>query len=174
MTNYRRPPDFHERRKALDITRSFIIQAPAGSGKTELLVQRLLALLAVSEKPEEILSITFTRKAASEMKVRLVRTLESANHTGQPKDPYASETWLLARNVLDRDSEMGWHLLQNPSRLQITTIDSFCAYITRRMPWMSRFGDPPAITDNPEKHYIEATETLLSRINSKDKGCQPL
>ena len=46
------PADLHERTRAVDITRSCIVQAPAGSGKTELLVQRILSLLAVAEKPE--------------------------------------------------------------------------------------------------------------------------
>jgi len=63
------------RERALDPARSFIVQAPAGSGKTSLLVARYLKLLNAAGKPEEILAITFTRKAASEMKTRVLEAL---------------------------------------------------------------------------------------------------
>jgi ATP-dependent exoDNAse (exonuclease V) beta subunit len=67
--------DQESRDRALDPKRSFIVQAPAGSGKTDLLVKRYIKLLGVVEKPEEILAITFTIKAAAEMKARITETL---------------------------------------------------------------------------------------------------
>ena len=61
------PSDSHLRHEALNPTASFIVQAPAGSGKTETLTQRYLNLLGHAERPEEILALTFTNKAANEM-----------------------------------------------------------------------------------------------------------
>lgn len=164
------PPDRLERQRAVDISRSFIVQAPAGSGKTELLVQRILALLAVADTPEEILSITFTRKAAGEMKLRLLQALERACDDHPPHEPHAAETWQRARAVLVRDRVKGWSLLHNPTRLQLLTIDGFCAFLTRRMPWMARFGDQPGVTEDPAELYLLAAEALLSRLEQGGAG----
>ena len=126
------PVDSAQRIKALDPTASICVTAPAGSGKTELLSQRVLNLLAQVDHPEEILAITFTRKAASEMHHRIMAALQFAQHNDEPEEEYRKATWQLARKALERDVACQWNLLSNPNRLKIQTIDSLCGSLTRR------------------------------------------
>jgi len=161
------PPDIQARRQALAPAGSFIVQAPAGSGKTELLIQRILALLGVAEQPEEVLAITFTRKAAGEMRDRLLRSLESAQGP-EPQAEHARTTWILARAVLENDARHDWRLLENPVRLTIQTIDSFCASLVRRMPWLSRFGAQASIAEDANEFYRDAAERVLALADKND------
>ena len=126
--------DNEARASALDISRSFIVQAPAGSGKTELLIQRYLTLLASVDFPEEVIAITFTRKAAAEMQVRVLNGLRTAKTAVEPDAAHEKLTFKLARKVLDRSDELSWSLLANPRRMRIQTLDSLNASIARSQP----------------------------------------
>ena len=126
--------DQQARDDALDIRRSFIVQAPAGSGKTELLIQRYLRLLATVEHPEEILAITFTRKAAAEMRLRILNALQRARRDDAPEAPHLQITHRAAKDVLARDRSSGWLLIENPRRMRIQTLDALNASIARMQP----------------------------------------
>ena len=126
--------DFKARNEALDETRSFIVQAPAGSGKTELLIQRYLRLLAVVDAPEEIIAITFTRKAAAEMQHRVLTALRRSVRGERPEQEHLRRTAKLAAAALQRDAQNGWNLLANPRRMRIQTLDSLNAAIARSRP----------------------------------------
>ncbi|MDA8340378.1 MAG: UvrD-helicase domain-containing protein, partial [Nitrospiraceae bacterium] len=60
----------------LDISKSVMISSPAGSGKTEKLARRYIELLKSGSDVERILAITFTDKAAAEMKERILHILK--------------------------------------------------------------------------------------------------
>ncbi len=160
--------DQAQRLQALDPSSSFIVQAPAGSGKTELLIQRFLVLLARVDFPESVLAITFTRKAASEMRQRIIQALHGA--TGeQPKASHAKHTWTLAREALARNDQLQWHLLDNPLRLRIQTIDSLCSLLVRRMPWISRMGAILEPEENAYRLYGKAARQTLEALYSSQK-----
>ncbi|BCA79779.1 UvrD-helicase domain-containing protein [Desulfuromonas sp. AOP6] len=163
--------DALQREQGVDPRRSFIVQAPAGSGKTELLIQRFLALLATVNRPEDILAITFTRKAAGEMRHRLLEALGEAGDP-RPEKPHAARTWELARQALERDCALGWNILANPSRLTIQTIDSFNASLVRHMPWLSRLGGMPDIADDPVPLYRRACQKVLARLQDDQRGSE--
>lgn len=161
------PSDHAARAAALDVGESFIVQAPAGSGKTELLIQRCLALLAIVDEPEEIAAITFTRKAAAEMAQRVLEALTLARGP-EPEAAHRRATWRLARAAVQRDAERGWHLSANPSRLRMQTIDSLSASLTRQMPLIARFGAQPGITEDAGALYLEAARATLALLESAE------
>lgn len=163
----KQPSDAIVRRAAVDPARSFLVQAPAGSGKTELLTDRILALLACVNRPEEIVAITFTRKAASEMHARVLTKLASAMGP-RPETEHAQRSWMLARHALQRNDELGWNLLQHPARLSIRTIDAFCSHLVRAMPWLSASGGLPGIAEQADQHYEAAAQATLALIDDYD------
>ncbi|MFN2268271.1 MAG: UvrD-helicase domain-containing protein [Desulfonatronovibrio sp.] len=169
------PLDKEFREQALDPEISCIVQAPAGSGKTELLTQRYLRLLSLVQNPEEILAITFTRKAAAEMRNRIISSLQKAESEPKPEnEPHLAMTWELASKALEKNHESGWGILENPSRLKIRTIDSFCLYLTGRMPLLSGMGVTPEVANDPDELYEEAARNTLLQLKSGTKWYKDL
>ena len=155
------PIDADVRVRALDPQTSFIVQAPAGSGKTELLTRRVLTLLATVDEPEEILAITFTRKAASEMRQRVVETLERVASGAQPANEYEAEGHALAMAVLVRDKERDWQIIKNPQRLNLRTIDALATQLAHRLPVTSALGAPTGVVEDAGSLYREAATRFI-------------
>jgi ATP-dependent exoDNAse (exonuclease V) beta subunit len=163
------------RQEALDPYQSFIVQAPAGSGKTQLLTSRILSLLANRvQKPESILAITFTRKAAQEMKRRVMTALMLGKGP-EPEKEHDKAQWKLARAVLAVDEKLHWRLLENPQRLRIMTIDALCSSITHQLPVSSRLGANPKPIESSWSVYVKAAQqTIQLLLEQENQALQTL
>jgi len=167
QTAAQQPADWQQRQQGRDLAHSYIVQAPAGSGKTELLTQRMLALLSKVENPEEVVAITFTRKAAAEMSHRLIGRLQAAalsRHSGgtePPLQPHEQVSRDLALAVLDNDASHDWNLLEQPSRLRVRTIDGLSSELARQLPVLSGLGSGHQIAIDADALYrLAATRTM--------------
>jgi ATP-dependent exoDNAse (exonuclease V) beta subunit len=174
---------------ALNVDRHLLLQAPAGSGKTTVLAQRFLAALAQVDEPEEVLAITFTRKAAAEMRERVLLALEGTPLSASVEQP----RWAALRAaVLAQAAHREWQLEELPARLRIQTIDSLCHEIARAMPLLGRMQQQLQVVDNADSALQEAAlhalrladaepeyqvdaDRLLRRLdNNWDRACELL
>lgn len=169
MSELLSPPDQAQREQAVDPSNSVLLSAPAGSGKTGVLLLRYLRCLLRVERPEQVVAITFTNKAAGEIKERVMGALLSAES-------------MAVNSVFDRDireaviavrehqSKLGWNLLENSARLRIATFDSFCGSLVRRLPLLSGLGAAAPVSDS-EALYREAILELFRQLD--DPACPP-
>jgi len=118
-------PDHAARDEAVDPLENVILEASAGTGKTRVLVGRYLNLLRAGVEPQRILAITFTRKAAAEMRERILREVQS--------DP---RLWTALRDHL--------------GDVAITTIDAFCLSLLREFPLEANLDPAFDIADQTE------------------------
>ena len=108
--------DADARRIAVDPAQNVVLEASAGTGKTRVLVERYVNLLLAGVEPDQILAITFTRKAAAEMRQRVIERLKEASRTSQ----LSAAAWNALRERLDD--------------IAISTIDAFCLSLIREFP----------------------------------------
>mgnify|MGYP001400620185 CR=1 FL=1 len=156
--------DLSERKKANSLGSSYIVKAPAGSGKTTMLVSRLIRALGKVNEPEEVLAITFTRKAAEEMRKRVLSLLSSKD-SGKSVDPDLPE---IINKIRKKDSEKVWNLTSNPARLSIMTIDSFCSGILKRASSLSESLYYSTVEEDYKSLYTLAARRALSEISSEE------
>ena len=109
-------PDADARRRAVNPAENVVLEASAGTGKTRVLVERYVNLLVAGVDPDNILAITFTRKAAAEMRQRIVERLREASRTTE----LDAARWRDLRGRL--------------ADIAISTIDAFCLALLREFP----------------------------------------
>src|SRR6185369_11751725 len=147
------------RDRASDPGRSILLQAPAGSGKTTVLTERLLRLLSVVDQPEEILAITFTRKAAAEMRVRVLKALRGEVDASSAQ---GARMRAFADAAIARATARGWDLAQDPGRLRIQNIDSFNFRLATQLTVTAKAGGSLVITERPHELYNRAARQTLA------------
>jgi ATP-dependent helicase/nuclease subunit A len=152
--------DAQARSAAVNDAGSILVQAPAGSGKTTLLVQRYLRLLSRVDVPEGILALTFTRRAAQEMRERVLEALRAAR-LGERPAHIDTGTWDLASNAVRHLSRLNLDVEAQPGRLRIETIDAFNAWLAAQLPITAGAAGLSVLPD-ARQCYAEAARRTLS------------
>jgi ATP-dependent helicase/nuclease subunit A len=136
-------PDARDRADAVDPSLNIVLEASAGTGKTRVLVDRYVNLIRAGVEPVNILAITFTRKAAAEMRERILETLSRAADEGS----------------LD---ERRWRRLrEHLPEVAISTIDAFCLSLLREFPLEA--GLDPGFGMADETEALRLTDEALDR-----------
>ena len=145
------------RRLAVDPNRHVVLEASAGTGKTSVLVSRYLNLLGAGVDPANILAMTFTRKAAAEMRERILEKLRQAAATSET----ARRQW---RALCDRLSDV-----------HITTIDAFCLSLLREFPLEADLDPGFGIADETEaprlmEQALDRAQRIFGALVPRDEG----
>ena len=168
-------PDASTLLQALDPRRSVVVEACAGSGKTWLLVSRIVRLLLSGAAPGEILAITFTRKAAMEMQERLQSWLEQLATT---QDEEWVKDFLRERGVVDVELEARVEiarglfekvLLAEPS-IKINTFHGWFADLVQRAPLQAGVGKGYGLVESVHPLEQEAWQRFAQSLASAEKN----
>lgn len=154
----------HQQRVASDPAASAWVSANAGSGKTHVLVNRVIRLMLAGCAPDRILCLTFTKAAASEMANRLFRMLGEWTSlddqdleqriAGLGETAFDSSTLLRARRLFA-------NALDTPGGLKIQTIHAFCESLLQRFPLEADVAPGFDVLDS------RTAEDLLEQVRSE-------
>ena len=159
---------------AIDPRHSAVVEACAGSGKTWLLVSRVVRLLLDGAAPSEILAITFTRKAAEEMRQRLIERLELLA-VGEDKNVRE-----LLRTLEFAEPDIDAHLrgarglleaflLAEPS-ITLTTFHGWFGQLTQAAPLNAKSGGDMTLTEDTRLLLTEAWQSLTQAAQAAPQG----
>ncbi len=163
--------DAEKRSRVLDPQGSFHLTAPAGSGKTFLLVARFLRLLGLVNHPRQILALTFTNKAAAEMRERVRGCLDRAKRGASAENPAEAELLDYASKALAAHGKLEEILLAGEI-LHIRTFHSFCYAVASQAPFEAGIAPGSSLMDEDEQEFFvhETVNEALQQIASRREG----
>lgn len=147
------------------------VQASAGSGKTYLLISRIVRLLLSGAEPGNILAITFTKKAANEMQTRLLERLyEFATCDEENLEKLLSELQLrVTKESITQARGLYEQILRSESPVKTSTFHAFCQELLRRFPMEANVAPGFDLLDKTSLLYDEAWQTLMNAANKKSE-----
>lgn len=151
------------------LQRRLLILANAGSGKTYELVTRCIKLLSLEQPPEEIIALTFTRKAAAEFLQKLFERLGDAADDANKRGELARD---LGVAEISREQCIAWvhKLIDALPRLSMGTMDQFFGRIVRGFPLeLGLSREFELLDDATQQENLRVTLERLFREGSKDK-----
>src|SRR4029077_5410111 len=163
--------------RASDPDASAWVSANAGTGKTAVLVRRVLRLLLAGVEPERILCLTYTKNAAAEMENRLLKELANwaTDSTEGLRKRIEALTGAASKpDLIDRARRLFARTLEAKGGLKIYTIHGFCERVLQRFPLEAGIAPNFGVLDGREATLLrsEAFDTIITRI-AADSDSQP-
>ncbi len=153
-----------------------VLKASAGSGKTFALSVRFLALLFKGANPNEILTLTFTKKATAEMKERILdylKILQKENLESEKEKSHKEnilkeleEKYRLDPSFVRNSAQKIYQRFLN-AEIRISTIDAFFQSILRKFCWFVGLSANFEVNEDTKAHQQQLDERFLSALNSE-------